>query len=70
MSKDTKNIEEIYFKKRLERTKLIDSRARLNYFTFHLSNPLMVRLRNMVLKKITKNEKILDTYFRNIYQVV
>ena len=70
LSKDTKNIEEIYFKKRLERTKLIDSRARLNYFTFHLSNPLMVRLRNMVLKKITKNEKILDTYFRNIYQVV
>jgi len=65
--KETKEIQNIYFKQRLEKTKLIDSRAKLNYFSFHLSNPLTVRFRNMILKKITKNEKLLDRYLRNIY---
>jgi len=68
LSKDTKKIQDIYFKQRLERTKLIDSRAKLNYFSFHLSNPLTAGLRNMVLKKITKNEKFLDRYLGNIYE--
>ena len=67
-SKDIKEIQDIYFKQRLERTKFIDSRAKLNYFSFHLSNPLTARFRNMVLKKITKNEKLLDRYLRNIYE--
>ena len=68
LSKDIKEIQDIYFKQRLERTKLIDSRAKLNYFSFHLSNPLTAGLRNMVLKKITKNEKFLDRYLGNIYE--
>ncbi len=70
LSEDTKEIENLYFEKRLERTKLVDSRSRLNYFSFHLSNPLMVLVRNMILKKITKSEKLLDRYLRNIYQTI
>ena len=65
-----KEIQNLYFKKRLERTKLIDSRSRLNYFSFHLSNTLMVQARNMILKKITKSEKLLDRYLKNIYQTI
>ncbi len=70
LSKETKEIQDIYFKQRLESTKLIDSRAKLNYFSFHLSNPFIVRFRNMMLKTITKNEKLLDIYLRNIYETV
>ena len=70
LSKDVKEIQNLYFKKRLERTKLIDSRSRLNYFSFHLSNTLMVQARNMILKKITKSEKLLDRYLKNIYQTI
>ncbi len=70
LSEDVKEIDNLYFEKRLERTKLIDSRSRLNYFSFHLSNPLMVRARNMVLKKITKSEKFLNRYLKNIYQTI
>ncbi len=70
ISKETKEIQDIYFKQRLERTKLIDSRAKLNYFSFHLSNSFIVRFRNMMLKTITKNEKLLDIYLRNIYETV
>ena len=70
LSQDSKEIQNLYFKKRLERTKLIDNRSRLNYFSFNISNPLMVKIRNVMLKKITKNEKLLDRYLGNIYQTV
>ena len=70
LSQDVKKIQNLYFKKRLERTKLIDSRSRLNYFSFHLSNPLMVKIRNAMLKKITKNGKLLDRYLGSIYQTI
>jgi len=70
LSKNTKDIQNIYFQKRLKRTKLIDSRSKLNYFSFHLSSALMIRARNMILKKIIKNEKFLNRYLRNIYQTI
>ena len=70
LSEDGKGIQDLYFKKRLRRTKLVDNRSKLNYFSFHLSNSLMVKIRNTMLKKITKSEKILDRYLGNIYQVI
>jgi len=70
LSKDTKEIQDLYFKKRLERIRLINSRSQLNYFSFHLSNSLMVKARNFMLKKITKNGKFLDKYLGNIYQTI
>ena len=70
LSEDGKGIQDLYFKKRLRRTKLVDNRSKLNYFSFHLSNSLMVKIRNTMLKKITKSEKTLDRYLGNIYQVI
>ena len=68
LSKNTREIQNLYFNRRLERTKIINSRSRLNYFSFHLSNPLIIKIRNFTLKKITKSEKFLDIYLGNIYQ--
>ena len=68
ITNNPKDLQNLYFKKRLERTKLVNSRSRLNYYSFHLSNPLMVKTRNFLLKKITKSEKFLNRYLRNIYQ--
>ncbi len=70
LSKDVKEVQNLYFKKRLEKTKLINSRSKLNYFSFHLSNPLMVKMRNFVLRKITKKEKFLNKYLGNIYKTI
>ncbi len=69
LSDDRKEIQNIYFKKRLKRTRLIHSRSKLNYFSFHLSNPLMVRIRNTILKKVMTSEKFLDRYLGNIYRI-
>ncbi len=70
LSEDGKRIHDLYFKKRLRRTKSVDNRSKLNYFSFHLSNPLMVKIRNTILKKATKSEKILDRYIGDIYQAL
>tara|TARA_Y100000590_G_scaffold60278_1_gene64165 strand:- start:8682 stop:9818 length:1137 start_codon:yes stop_codon:yes gene_type:complete len=70
LTQDTKEIQSLYFKKRLERTRLINTRSQLNYFSFHLSNPLMIQARNFMLKKVTKSGKFLDKYLGNIYQTI
>ena len=68
ISQDTKEAQSFYLQKRLKKTKLINSRSRLNYYSFHLSNPVLVKVRNMILKKITKSNKFLNSYLGNIYQ--
>ena len=63
-----KNIKNLYFKKRLKKTNLVNNRSKLNYFSFHLSNSLIVKIRNFIIKKISKSDKYLNYYLRNIYQ--
>jgi len=40
------DIQNEYFKNRVERTNLINKRSKINYFGFHISNPLLKILRN------------------------
>ena len=68
LSQENKKIQSIYFQKRLEKTKLINSRSRLNYYSFHLSNPILIKARNAILKRITKSKKFLNSYLGDIYQ--
>ena len=70
LSQNTKEVQSLYFQKRLQKTKLINSRSRINYFSFHLSNPLLVKARNIILKKITKSQKFLNSYLGDIYQQI
>ena len=63
-----KNIKNLYFKKRLKKTNIVNNRSKLNYFSFHLSNSLIVKIRNFIIKKISKSDKYLNYYLRNIYQ--
>ena len=67
LSNETKDINKIYFQKRLKRIKLITNRSKINFFSFHLSNPIMIKARNFLLKKITRNDKFLNSYLGNIY---
>ena len=70
LSKDSKDLQNLYFKKREERINLVNKRSMLNYYSFHLSNPFMIKARNFVLKKATKSEKFLNRYLKNIYQEI
>ena len=57
-----------FFKKRVTKTKMVNNRSKLNQFVFHLSNPLTISFRNIILKRIVKNKKFLETYLGKIYK--
>ena len=61
------NSEGDFFKNRVNKTKMVNKRSKLNQFAFHLSNPVAVFFRNIFLKKFIKNKKFLDSYLGKIY---
>ena len=62
-----KNIENIYFEKRLKKTIMINNRSRLNYFLFHFSNPILKIFRNKFLKRLIKSKSFINRYLGKIY---
>ena len=62
------NTESNFFNNRVNKTKMVNNRSKLNQFAFHLSNPLMICLRNFFLKKLVKNKKFLESYLGKIYK--
>ena len=67
LSKDNKNTPDLFFKKRLERTRAINRRSKLNYHIFHFSNPLLQTIRNKSLKIAIKNKIFLNNYIGKVY---
>ena len=55
-------------KERIKRTKMIDRKSRINYFAFHLSNPLMRFIRNLLMRYLVKNKKFINSYLGKIYK--
>ena len=57
-----------YLKKRILKTKQINSRSSLNHLAFHLSNPITIFFRNIILKYLSKNKNFLENYLGKIYK--
>ena len=57
-----------YYKNRIKKINSVNWRSKLNYFSFHLSNPIFVFFRNSILKILVKNNKFLDNYLGKIYR--
>ena len=68
LNNTNKNKSEEYFNQRAERTKLINSRSNFNYFAFHFSNTLFVYFRNLILKRLIKNSKFVDSYLGRVFR--
>ena len=62
------NINNQFNKERIKRTKMINRKSRLNYFAFHISNPLISFIRNLLMKYLVKNSKFVNSYLGNIYK--
>ena len=62
------DIQNEYFKNRVERTNLINKRSKFNYFGFHISNPLLEILRNFFLKRLVINKNFIQSYLGKIYK--
>ena len=66
--KNFENENNQFNKERIKRTKMIDRKSRLNYFAFHLSNPLMTFVRNLLMRYLVKNNKFINSYLGEIYK--
>tara|TARA_B110000971_G_scaffold105933_1_gene108646 strand:- start:891 stop:2042 length:1152 start_codon:yes stop_codon:yes gene_type:complete len=53
---------------RNKRTKMIDLKSKINYFAFHLSNSLLILIRNALMKYLVKNYKFINSYLGKIYK--
>ena len=62
------DIQNEYFKNRVERTNLINKRSKFNYFGFHISNPFLKILRNELLKRLVKNRNFIQIFLGKIYR--
>jgi salicylate hydroxylase len=65
---DIVNNKNDFYNNRLVKVKMINNRSKLNHFTFHLSNPIIVFFRNVILKILTKNKFFLSSYLGKIYK--
>jgi len=68
ISDNQADVQNVYFKNRLEKTNLINKRSKFNYFGFHVSNPFLKILRNNFLKYLVKNKKFINWYLGKIYK--
>ncbi len=62
------NTENDFFKKRVNKIKMVNRRSKFNQFAFHLSNPVIKFFRNIFLKRLVKNKKFLESYIGKIYR--
>jgi|TARA_X000001036_G_scaffold424307_1_gene449197 salicylate hydroxylase len=53
---------------RIRRIKMISIKSKFNYFVFHLSNPVIVWLRNITMSYLVKNKKFINYYLGKIYK--
>ena len=68
INENDKDIQNKYFKNRMHKTNLINKRSKINYFGFHIVNPLLKILRNFFLKRIIKNKNFTQSYLGKIYK--
>ncbi|MDB3885919.1 FAD-dependent monooxygenase [Candidatus Pelagibacter sp.] len=54
--------------KRIKRTKMINIKSKFNYFAFHISNPLIIWIRNILMCYLVKNKKFINNYLGRIYK--
>ena len=63
-----KDMQNVYFKNRLERTSIVSKRSKFNYFIFHISNWILKNFRNRVLKILVKNKNFINSYLGKVYK--
>jgi len=68
LSKNSINAQNLYFKKRSKRVKQIKKRSDFNFFAFHISIPIISRIRNLILKSLVKNKSFISRYLGEVYK--
>ena len=62
------NSDNNFHNERVKRTKMVNNRSKLNQYIFHISNPFLAFIRNIILKKLVNNKLFLKSYLGRIYK--
>ncbi len=68
LQKERLDIQNDYFRKRSIRAKLVRNRSNFNFFAFHLSNPVMQKIRNFFMKFLLKRKSFIKSYLGTVYK--
>ena len=68
LCKNLENEDNQFNYERIKRTKMIDWKSKFNYFAFHLSNPLLIWIRNALMRYLVKNSKFINSYLGKIHK--
>ena len=68
LKENNENAHNIYFENRRSRIKIIKRRSDFNFFAFHISNPLIEKIRNIILKRLVKNNSFIKSYLGYVYK--
>ena len=68
LKENTEDAHNIYFKNRSKRIKIIKKRSDFNFFAFHISNPFLKKIRNIILKILVKNNHFIDNFLGEVYK--
>ena len=62
------DIQNIYFRERSNRARIVRRRSNLNFFIFHFSSNFMQTIRNFFIKFLFKREGFINSYLGTIYK--
>ena len=62
------NIHDTYFKNRARRVKIVKKRSDLNFLVFHISNSVIKKVRNFILKRLIKSKSFISSYLGEVYK--
>ncbi len=65
---DKAEIQNIYFKERSRRAKIVKRRSNINFFAFHFSSSIMQTLRNFFMKFLVKRKSFVNSYLGIVYK--
>ena len=65
---ENRDASNIYFKRRLDRTKAVRRRSNFNFFAFHFSSSIMQKIRNSFLKFLVKRKDFINSYLGTVYK--
>jgi len=69
LKKDNLNIANKYFKTRSKRIKVVRRRSNLNFLVFHISNAILQKIRNLILKFLIKRKGFIKNYLGTVYKI-
>ena len=68
LNEENTDIQNIYFRERLKRVKIVRKRSNLNFFAFHFSSPVMQNIRNFFMKFLVKRKSFISSYLGSVYK--